>query len=228
VVLIGGVAGTWLGGWIGDRVGRGNPAGYALVPAVCFLLAAPIYAAALFAPSLAVGFILFLIPQALGLAWLGPVIAAVQHIVPPAMRATASAAFLFINNLIGIGFGTWFVGRMSEAMKPVYGDESLRYSILYTLGFYLLSSALYFLAARRLGATGTGRPERGYWALASIAAALPPKFSMSAASSAAASLARFGSSASSAWPGEPPLRRRPGCWPPRRHRTRRAAGQERE
>ncbi len=151
VVLIGGVAGTWLGGWIGDRIGRGNPAGYALVPAICFLIAAPIYAAALFAPNLAVGFLLFLLPQALGLAWLGPVIAAVQHIVPPAMRATASAAFLFINNLIGIGFGTWFVGRMSEAMKPLYGDDSLRYSILYTLGFYLLSSALYFLAARRLG-----------------------------------------------------------------------------
>ena len=90
VVLIGGVAGTWFGGWIGDRIGRGNPAGYALVPAICFLIAAPVYAAALFAPNLAVGFLLFLIPQALGLAWLGPVIAAVQHIVPPSMRATAS------------------------------------------------------------------------------------------------------------------------------------------
>jgi predicted MFS family arabinose efflux permease len=150
IVLIGGIAGTWLGGRIGDRLGRRNPAAYALIPAICFLLAAPIYAAALFAPSLALGFILFLIPQALGLAWLGPVIAAVQHIVPPGMRTTASASFLFINNLIGIGFGTWFVGRMSETMKPLYGDESLRYSILYTLGFYLLSSLLYFIAARRL------------------------------------------------------------------------------
>jgi hypothetical protein len=27
---------------------------------------------------------------------------------PSNMRATASASFLFINNLIGIGFGTWF------------------------------------------------------------------------------------------------------------------------
>jgi MFS family permease len=150
IVLVGGIAGTWFGGLIGDRVGRGNPAGYALIPAICFLLAAPFYAAALFAPNLAIGFLLFLIPQALGLAWLGPVIAAVQQIVPPAMRSTASAIFLFVNNLIGIGFGTWFVGRMSEAMKPLHGDESLRYSILYTLGFYLLSSLLYFLAAGRL------------------------------------------------------------------------------
>jgi hypothetical protein len=86
----------------------------------------------------------------LGLAWLGPIIAAVQHIVPPNMRATASASFLFINNLIGIGFGTWFVGFMSDAMKAGYGDDSLRWSILYALGFYLLSSALYFAASRTL------------------------------------------------------------------------------
>ncbi len=151
IVLIGGVAGTWLGGWLGDRVGKANPGAYALIPAICFLLAAPAYAAGLFAPSRELAWFLFLIPQMLGLAWLGPIIAAVQHIVPPNMRATASAGFLFINNLIGIGFGTWFVGRMSDQMTAAYGQDSLRYSILYTLGFYLLSSALYFLAARRLG-----------------------------------------------------------------------------
>ena len=151
IVLIGGVAGTWLGGWLGDRVGKANPGAYALIPAICFLLAAPAYAAGLFAPSRELAWFLFLIPQMLGLAWLGPIIAAVQHIVPPNMRATASASFLFINNLIGIGFGTWFVGRMSDQMTAAYGQESLRYSILYALGFYLVSSALYFLAARRLG-----------------------------------------------------------------------------
>jgi sugar phosphate permease len=150
IVLIGGVIGTWLGGWLGDRVGKGNPGGYALIPAICFLLAAPAYAAGLFAPSLTAAWFLFLIPQMLGLAWLGPIIAAVQHIVPPNMRATASASFLFINNLIGIGFGTWFVGRMSDGMKSSYGDESLRYSILFTLGFYLLSSVFYFVASRSL------------------------------------------------------------------------------
>jgi MFS family permease len=150
IVLIGGVLGTWLGGWLGDRIGKDNPGGYALIPAVCFLLAAPAYAAGLFAPSLLSGWFLFLIPQMLGLAWLGPIIAAVQHIVPPNMRATASASFLFINNLVGIGFGTWFLGYMSDEMKSSYGEESLRYSILFTLGFYLLSSLLYFLASRRL------------------------------------------------------------------------------
>jgi MFS family permease len=150
IVLIGGMAGTWLGGWFGDRIGQGRPAVYALIPAICFLIAAPVFAAGLFAPSLTASWILFAFGQMLALAWLGPVIAAVQHIVPPNMRATASASVLFINNLIGIGFGIFFLGFMSDTMAQAYGEESLRWSILYGLGFYLLSAAIYAVAATRL------------------------------------------------------------------------------
>jgi MFS family permease len=150
IVLIGGVAGTWLGGWFGDKAGPADPGAYARIPSLCFLVAAPVFAIGLFAPSLWLGWLLFAFGQMLALAWLGPVIAAVQHIVPPNMRATASASFLFINNLIGIGFGIFFLGFMSDAMKAAYGDDALRYSILYGLAFYLLSAAIYFVAAGRL------------------------------------------------------------------------------
>jgi len=150
IVLIGGMAGTWLGGWLGDRTGPADPGSYARIPAICFVITAPVFALGLFAESLVTGWILFAIGQMLALAWLGPVIAAVQHIVPPNMRATASASFLFINNLIGIGFGIFFLGFMSDAMTAAHGEDSLRYSILYGLGFYLLSAALYFIASRRL------------------------------------------------------------------------------
>ena len=150
IVLIGGVAGTWLGGWFGDRTGPADPGAYARIPALCFMAAAPVFAFGLFAPSLWLGWLLFATGQMLSLAWLGPVIAAVQHIVPPNMRATASASFLFINNLIGIGFGIFFLGFMSDAMTIRYGEDALRYSILYGLTFYLLSAALYFAAAKRL------------------------------------------------------------------------------
>ncbi len=151
VALVGGTAGVWLGGVFGDRLARIRPGGYPLIPAICFLVAAPVYAAGLFASSLTMAWIMFTIGTALGLAWLGPVIAAVQHIVPPSMRATASASFLLINNLLGIGFGIWFLGFMSERMTASMGDEALRWSMFYGLGFYLLSACLYGLAAWRLG-----------------------------------------------------------------------------
>jgi len=140
----------WLGGWFGDRIGPSRPGGYALIPAVCFIITAPILALGLFAPNLWVCWLLFTIGQMLALAWLGPVITAVQHIVVPSMRATASASFLFINNLIGIAFGIYFLGRFSDAMKAAHGEDSLRYSILYGLGFYLLAALFYLFAAARL------------------------------------------------------------------------------
>ena len=152
IVLVGGGLGTWLGGWFGDRIGSSRPGGYALIPAVCFLITAPTFALGLFAPNLTVAWILFTIGQMLALAWLGPVITAVQHIVVPSMRATASASFLFINNLIGIAFGIYFLGWMSDAMKAAHGEDSLRFSILYGLAFYLLAALFYLFASRRLRA----------------------------------------------------------------------------
>ena len=150
IVLVGGALGTWLGGWFGDRIGPSRPGGYALIPAICFVITAPTFALGLFAPNLWIAWILFTVGQMLALAWLGPVITAVQHIVLPSMRATASASFLFINNLIGIAFGLYFLGWLSDAMKSAHGEDSLQYSILCGLGFYLLAALFYLFAAARL------------------------------------------------------------------------------
>jgi MFS family permease len=150
IVLIGGMAGVWLGGWLGDRMGRGRPGAYALVPAVAWLIAAPVILAGLSLTSKSAAFFLYMIPTALTLAWLGPVTAAIQHIVPPAMRSTASACFLLINNLIGIGFGVPFLGYLSDRMKHAHGTDSLLYSISYGLFFYLVASALLLIASRTL------------------------------------------------------------------------------
>jgi MFS family permease len=70
--------------------------------------------------------------------------------LPPDMRALASALFLFINNLIGLGLGTLLIGRLSDRFTVRYGSESLRYAILSGTGFYLISFALFVIAARHL------------------------------------------------------------------------------
>ena len=77
-------------------------------------------------------------------------IAAVQHLVPQPMRATASAVFLFVNNLIGIGLGTWVLGALSDALTPRLGDEALRVSMLVGLSFYLVAAGLMWAGSRRL------------------------------------------------------------------------------
>jgi predicted MFS family arabinose efflux permease len=150
ILLVGGLAGIWAGGWLGDRFGHAKRRRYLTIPALAFLLTIPFYLVGILSPSLVLTFFVLLIPTALGLAWLGPVISAIQHLVRPDMRATASAVFLFINNLIGIGIGTWAIGALSDFLRQSFGDDALRYAILAGTLFYVLASALFFAATRWL------------------------------------------------------------------------------
>ena len=150
LVLVGGLIGIWFGGALADRYGAKRRAMYAYIPAIAFLATLPFYAAGVLSTTLWISFAVLLVPTALGLAWLGPVLAAVQHLVPGNMRATASALFLFINNLIGIGLGTTLIGVVSDLTRARFGSESLRYAILAGTSFYLIAALLLFFAGRKL------------------------------------------------------------------------------
>jgi predicted MFS family arabinose efflux permease len=150
ILLVGGIAGLWMGGWLVDRFGAARRRNYAIIPAIAFLCTAPFYVGAVTSTSLGVSFALFLVPTALGLVWLGPVLSAIQHIVPPGMRATASAIFLFVNNLIGIGLGSVALGALSDVLSVRYGADSLRYAILAGTVFYFVAAGLFLLSAKRL------------------------------------------------------------------------------
>jgi predicted MFS family arabinose efflux permease len=160
IVLIGGVLGIGLGGVLADKLGKVKRSAYAIIPAVAFLIAAPCFAFGLMSNNLLLQWFVFLLPTALSLAWLGPVLAAFQGIVPPNMRATASAVFLLINNLIGIGLGDFLIGLMSEQLRAAYGDESLRYSILAGTVFYIVAAVLLLLASTRLAKDWEGEPAK--------------------------------------------------------------------
>lgn len=150
ILLIGGLAGTWLGGFLADKLGRSRRSAYVLVPAVAFVATVPFYVFALTTEMLVLTFLAMLVPTALGLAWLGPVLSAIQHVAPPNMRATASAIFLFINNLIGIGLGTYAIGLVSDTLTTRFGDDSLKYAILAGTGFYVIAAGFFFWSARYL------------------------------------------------------------------------------
>lgn len=148
--LIGGTAGVLAGGFLADRLGHLDRRWYAWIPAIAWLISAPLFLLGFSTPSLALAWALLLIPNALNILWLGPIITAVQHLVERPMRATASACFLLINNLIGLGVGPLLIGAVSESLKADYGVESLRYAALGALVFYLVAALLALLAVRRL------------------------------------------------------------------------------
>lgn len=150
VLFCGGIAGMFLGGWLADALGQNRRAAYPLIPALSFLLSTPLYVWAVMSPPSPDSFWLFVIPQALGLVWLGPVLTAVQHLGPAGSRSQMSALFLLINNLIGLGAGPWFFGQMSDVFKAQYGVDSIKYAFLSGLGFYGLAAVLLLLAATRM------------------------------------------------------------------------------
>jgi len=146
-----GIIGTYLGGYLGDRMGKKDKRWYMGIPGIATIISVPF--AVLFYttgdPMLA---IVLAIPGAiLGPMYLGPTFAMTQTLVPPAMRSTASAILLFVLNLIGLGLGPVFAGFLSDTLRPGYGEESIRYSLLILAVTGNIWSALhYYLASRTL------------------------------------------------------------------------------
>jgi predicted MFS family arabinose efflux permease len=150
LLLIGGTAGVFGGGWLADRLGNHDRSWYARLPAIAWLITAPSFALAFMGRDLILVWPLLLVANALNILWLGPVTTAVQHLAPQRMRATASASFLLINNLIGLGVGPLLIGVVSDHLKGRYGVESLRYAAMGSTAFYLVAAALAFCAARTI------------------------------------------------------------------------------
>jgi MFS family permease len=159
VLFVAGSLGIFLGGVMGDWMGKRKRSAFASVPAFAFLLCAPLYWAGVLSPSATLAVAVLFIPTALGLAWLGPVLSAFQHLVPPHMRTSASSVFLLINNLLGIGGGVYVLGRISTVLQPTFGDGSLRVSILIGSCLYLVAALFMFWAARYLARDWEGDGE---------------------------------------------------------------------
>jgi MFS family permease len=150
LVFIGGCAGVFAGGWFADRLGQADRGWYAKLPAIAWLITAPTFVAGFLAPNLWLAWFLLLIPNALNILWLGPVTTAVQHLVPAPMRATASATFLLINNLVGLGIGPLLIGGLSEHFKATYGVDALRNAAIGCTLFYFVAALLMLLAVKPL------------------------------------------------------------------------------
>jgi MFS family permease len=148
-----GAVGTWTGGWLADRYGARDLRFYVAIPAVSTLLGIPFYIAGLLADSAVFALIMFAFPPVLNTMWYGPGYAAVQGLVQPQTRATASAVLLFVINLIGLGLGPVAVGVVSDFLAgPMQlGDAAgVRWSLMIFILFGALASALFWKARRSI------------------------------------------------------------------------------
>lgn len=147
---IAGIIGTWAGGWFADTFGKVNRRHILTAPAVGMLIAIPIAISAYWVENWWYALILIMTPTLLNALYLGPAYSCAQGLVPLRARAMASAVLLFAQNLIGLGLGPLFFGMLSDGIKPIAGDESVRWVLYGAAALGVIPSFFFWRASLHL------------------------------------------------------------------------------
>jgi MFS family permease len=149
-----GAAGTFLGGYLADKLGvRANDRRwYMWVPGIATLLMVPFQFVSYLAPSLQVAMPAFGVMIFLATMFFGPSFATTQALAPLRMRTVAASLLLFMQTLIGLGLGPFFVGLISDHLSPTTGTDSLRYGLVIVGLVNVWAAGHYFWGARSLRA----------------------------------------------------------------------------
>jgi predicted MFS family arabinose efflux permease len=146
------VVGTFLGGWVGDRLSRRDVRWYVVLPAWLTLATMPFSAYTYLGSDPWLALWVNAIPSLLGGFWLAPTFALTQGLVGLRMRAVAASIVLFVLNIIGMGLGPQFVGIASDLLNAFtgLGEDSLRWALVSTLAFSVVATFCYLRAATTL------------------------------------------------------------------------------
>jgi predicted MFS family arabinose efflux permease len=140
--------GIFLGGFLSDYFGRRDVKLMPRVVTAAILIGFPFGLSIYLVNDSTLVFLLIGVPAAAGGMYLGPSLAMAQSLVAVRMRTVASALFLFIINLIGMGLGSLVIGGLSDALTPQYQQDALRYTLLIIMVLNLWAALHYWLAGK--------------------------------------------------------------------------------
>ena len=153
IIGIAGGVGTFMGGFLADRLGKSDARWYMWLPGVGFLIAVPFSLGVYLVDGLSLALALYVMPALLVNLYTGPTFGMTQSLAPLAMRSAASALLLFIINIIGLVFGPTTVGFLSDFLQSGWSmdaTESLRWALFACSFVYIISFINYTMAARTL------------------------------------------------------------------------------
>jgi len=114
VLAVTGLLGTFLGGWLGDRLLPRSRQAYLWLSGIATLLAVPCVALAIISPSPAVYWTANVLAITLMMISTGPINTAIVNQVPPDMRATAVAGSIFAIHVLGDVPSPTILGALSD------------------------------------------------------------------------------------------------------------------
>ncbi len=153
VAGIGGLLGTWGGGFLSDRLANrfGDARWHIWVPLISTIAAIPFYWYSLILAETGIAAaVTWFVPSIIAGMYLGPCLSMTHGLVGLRMRAQASAILFFVLNLIGLGIGPMATGALSDYLRADFGDESIRYALVIMVLVNLWCAGHYHMATRTL------------------------------------------------------------------------------
>jgi MFS family permease len=141
VVVITGLVGTFVGGWLGDYCAKYSREAYLWLCGIATLIAAPFVWAALTTAAPSRFWTYMVIAQLLMFLSTGPVNAAIVNLVAPIERASAVALSVFAIHCLGDVLSPYLIGAVSDA-------TSLAIAVQIVPAAVIVSGAVWCLAAR--------------------------------------------------------------------------------
>jgi MFS family permease len=144
ITVVAGLVATLLGGVIADRLRSRVPGSYFWVSGIGMLIACPIFIVALYIPFPAAWIAMFLAIFFLFLNT-GPSNTALANVSPPAVRATAFAANIFIIHAFGDVQAFWLLGYIG-------GHSNMHVAFLFVSGIIFVSGVVWLIGVKYLPA----------------------------------------------------------------------------
>lgn len=142
--------GTFLGGWLADRmsVRLRDSRWYMWLPGCATLAMIPFQFTSYLPGSLWLAIPSFCVMLTLGAFFFGPSFAMSQGLATFRMRALSTSLLLLVQTALGLGIGPWLTGFISDRLKPSLDTGALRYALVIVGLINLWSAGHYFWGAR--------------------------------------------------------------------------------
>ncbi|CAN0305651.1 unnamed protein product [Ectocarpus fasciculatus] len=135
-VSVGGMASSYGGGVLSDRLRVRNEGVLGYIPALGSLAAIGPMAVVLFSKDFYVSVTALFVSYLVGECWLGPGMACLQMELPKELAGTSVAILLFLNSVI-CNVGTWFIGKMDSGLATVRKPFFAVLLMSYVASFFL-------------------------------------------------------------------------------------------
>jgi predicted MFS family arabinose efflux permease len=146
--VVGGI-GTYITGLLADKWGRHNRAWYMWIPALAAAVMVPFYSVIFTTDNTSLALYLNLVPSLFLAVYIGPGVAILHSNVASHQRATISALFYFVINIVGLGLGPTIIGAISDALSTTLGKGSIGQAMLYVIPTAFAWASLHFFLAGR-------------------------------------------------------------------------------